>query len=533
MPMTMMFSFFALAVWFGSVLLTDPTYINSFTGESWNAGDVMRVFFLMFIGGMMLGQAGMPMQDVGKAAVLANKIMTRIDRVPPIDSYSDDGDKPKATEGRIEFRDVSFSYPQRSDEMVFSSLDLVCEAGKRTALVGGSGAGKSTLICLIERFYDVSTGAVLIDGNDVRDLSVKWLRQQMGLVAQEPVLFGTGTRGTIMENVKYGKPDATKEEVYDACREANAHDFIVQLPKGYDTCVGESGTQLSGGQKQRIAIARAVLRDPKILLLDEATSALDTQSEKLVKTALDRIMQGRTTVVVAHRLSTIVDADCICVVEGGRIAERGAHAELMQRDGAYAKLVQRQAMDQSTFVEDGSTPSDTAQVTVTVDEEGTPGGDGEDEKEPLQADKEQKAPGGKKEEKDKEEKEEQQRIAKVQKQIFANSGSSLLPLLWGGMLAAAIVGAQFPTMQFMFAEIINTLTLCAEVDWCDWPSDSALLMRAQLNASSSCLLMLRNESVCPVSDPCPVTWGTSVPFYSEPELCFEELKDEGTAMVKW
>ena len=280
-----------------------------------------------------------------------------------------------------------------------------------------------------------------------------------------------------------------------------------------------------------------MLRDPKILLLDEATSALDTQSEKLVKTALDRVMRGRTTVVVAHRLSTIVDADCICVVEGGRIAESGAHAELMQRDGAYAKLVQRQAMDQSTFAEDDSTPSDTAQVTVTVDEEGTPGGGGgEDEKEPLQADKEQKAPGGKKEmskEEKEKEKEEQQRIGEVQKQIFANSGSSLLPLLWGGMLAAAIVGAQFPAMQFMFAEIINTLTLCAEVDWCDWPSDSALLMRAQLNASSSCLLMLRNESVCPVSDPCPITWGTSVPFYSEPKECFEELKDEGTAMVKW
>ena len=285
------------------------------------------------------------------------------------------------------------------------------------------------MIALIERFYDVTTGAVLIDGNDVRNLSVKWLRQQMGLVAQEPVLFGTGTRGTIMENVKYGKPDATKEEVYDACREANAHDFIMQLPKGYDTCVGESGTQLSGGQKQRIAIARAVLRDPKILLLDEATSALDTQSEKLVKTALDRVMRGRTTVVVAHRLSTIVDADCICVVEGGRIAESGAHAELMQRDGAYAKLVQRQAMDQSTFAEDDSTPSDTAQVTVTVDEEGTPGGDAaKDEKEPLQADKEQKAPGGKKEmskEEKQKEKEEQQRIGEVQKQIFANSGSSL------------------------------------------------------------------------------------------------------------
>lgn len=323
----------ALAVWFGSILVTDETYLNTFSGEQWTAGDVLRVFFLMFIGGIMLGQGGVNFAAVGAASGVAKRVMTTIDRVPAIDSYSDEGRKLGADEfkGRVEFKDVTFAYPKRVSQPVFQGLNLVCEAGKRTALVGGSGSGKSTIVALVERFYDVGAGAILIDGTDVRQLSPMWFRKQMGLVAQEPVLFGTGTRGTILENIKYGKPDATQEEVEQACREANAHDFISNLPKQYNTGVGEGGVQLSGGQKQRIAIARAIIRDPKIMLLDEATSALDTANEAVVKIALDRVMINRTTIVVAHRLSTIKDADCICVVEGGGIAEQGTHEELMAK----------------------------------------------------------------------------------------------------------------------------------------------------------------------------------------------------------
>jgi len=198
--------------------------------------------------------------------------------------------------------------------------------------------GKSTTIQLIERFYDVSTGKITIDGVEVKDYNLHWLRNQIGLVAQEPILFNT----TIIENIRWGKANATVEEVEAAAKMANAHDFIMKFDDKYDTNVGEKGAQLSGGQKQRIAIARAVLKDPKILLLDEATSALDSESEHIVQEALDRLMKDRTTLVIAHRLSTIRDSDIIYVVDKGSVIESGNHDELMAKNGPYANLVKRQ-----------------------------------------------------------------------------------------------------------------------------------------------------------------------------------------------
>ena len=205
------------------------------------------------------------------------------------------------------------------------------------ALVGESGSGKSTVISLIERFYDPDSGRVILDGMDIKKIRLSWLRQQMGLVSQEPILFNE----TIRANIAYGKQgNATEEEIMAATNAANAHSFISSLPQGYDTSVGERGVQLSGGQKQRIAIARAILKDPKILLLDEATSALDAESERVVQEALDRVMVNRTTVVVAHRLTTIKGADIIAVVKNGVVAEKGRHEVLMKiTDGAYASLV--------------------------------------------------------------------------------------------------------------------------------------------------------------------------------------------------
>jgi ATP-binding cassette subfamily B (MDR/TAP) protein 1 len=206
------------------------------------------------------------------------------------------------------------------------------------ALVGESGSGKSTAIALLERFYDPNSGKVLFDGLELQTLKVSWLRMQIGLVAQEPVLFND----TIRANIAYGKQgEASEEEIVAAAEAANAHNFISGLPNGYDTVVGERGIQLSGGQKQRVAIARAVVKDPKVLLLDEATSALDVESERVVQEALDRVMVGRTTVVVAHRLSTVKGADIICIFQSGAIVEKGRHDELMQiRGGAYASLVE-------------------------------------------------------------------------------------------------------------------------------------------------------------------------------------------------
>lgn len=191
---------------------------------------------------------------------------------------------------------------------------------------------------MIERFYDVNSGSILFDGYDIRRLDASWLRRQIGIVSQEPVLFDT----SIYENVKYGKPDATEEEIFEACRRANCHHFITQFSNGYDTTVGERGAQLSGGQKQRIAIARALLLNPKILILDEATSSLDTESEKLVQEALDRVMKGRTVLVVAHRLSTVRNADNIVVITNGEIVEQGSHKELLEINNVYAKHVAAQ-----------------------------------------------------------------------------------------------------------------------------------------------------------------------------------------------
>uniref|UniRef100_A0A453FYH2 ABC transporter domain-containing protein n=1 Tax=Aegilops tauschii subsp. strangulata TaxID=200361 RepID=A0A453FYH2_AEGTS len=219
-----------------------------------------------------------------------------------------------------------------------TKVNLVTLSLQTAALVGESGSGKSTAIALLERFYDPSSGRILLDGVELPTLKVSWLRLQIGLVAQEPVLFND----TIRANIAYGKQgEASEEEIVAAAEAANAHQFISGLPDGYNTVVGERGIQLSGGQKQRVAIARAVVKDPKVLLLDEATSALDAESERVVQEALDRVMVGRTTVVVAHRLSTVRGADIISVVKNGMIVEKGRHEELMRiKDGTYASLVE-------------------------------------------------------------------------------------------------------------------------------------------------------------------------------------------------
>ncbi|KHJ97251.1 ABC transporter, ATP-binding protein [Oesophagostomum dentatum] len=272
-----------------------------------------------------------------RARISAGIMFTMMRKRPKIDNMSHQGEKPEI-KGDLSLRNVYFSYPARKRALILQGMNLTAKHGQTVALVGASGCGKSTVIQLVERYYDALCGTVNIDNYDVRDLSIRHIREHMSLVGQEPTLFNL----TIRENIMYGLDKCSKEEIEYAARLANIHEFVTTLPEGYETKVGAKGGLLSGGQKQRIAIARAIVRDPKILLLDEATSALDTESEKIVQEALDKARQGRTCLVVAHRLSTIQNADEIVVCREGRVAERGTHQTLLARKGIYYKLVERQ-----------------------------------------------------------------------------------------------------------------------------------------------------------------------------------------------
>jgi ABC transporter fused permease/ATP-binding protein len=301
------------------------------------AGDLTSFFLYTFIVAGALADLASLWANLQRAAGATDRLFAVIDTVPDIRDA--DNAKPlPAGSGAITLEKVSFAYATRRTQPVLDNVDLEIKPGEVVALVGPSGAGKSTILSLLYRFYDVDQGRVLFEGVDVRELKIAELRRALAIVAQEPVLWA----GSIRDNIAYGREGVTDEEIEAAARDAHAHDFIAGFPDGYATVIGERGTKLSGGQKQRIALARALVANPRVLILDEATSNLDAESEAAVQAALQRVRRSRTTIIVAHRLSTVRDADRIIVIEGARVVEQGAHDELMARRGTYRRLVEHQ-----------------------------------------------------------------------------------------------------------------------------------------------------------------------------------------------
>ncbi|MBK7872980.1 MAG: ATP-binding cassette domain-containing protein [Saprospiraceae bacterium] len=334
-----LFFIFIITVLFGAVFFILWQGALLVERGDMQVGDLFSfILYTAFIGGA-IGGLGNLYTELTSALGATERIQEILDRPGELQPSNMPLQAHERVNGHIEYRDVKFSYPTRKDMQVLKGIDLIIHPGQKVALVGASGAGKSTIVQLLLQLYKVDEGDIIIDGKSIYSYDLLKYRQNIAIVPQEVLLFG----GTIRENILYGKPDANEQELIEAAKKANAWDFIQSFPDGLDTIVGERGVKLSGGQRQRVAIARAILKDPAILLLDEATSSLDAESEKLVQEALNRLMEGRTSIIIAHRLATIRDVDCIYVLENGQIIEQGTHQELsLMEDGVYNTLAKLQ-----------------------------------------------------------------------------------------------------------------------------------------------------------------------------------------------
>jgi len=346
------FCTYALGFWYGGKLVADDLdrQCNEDIERCLTGGTILSVFFSVIMGSIALGQIVPPVSAFFSAKASVRPMLEIIERKPLIDGLSSAGlFGPDRSQGSIELSNVGFSYPSRPNINVCDDYSLSIKAGETVALVGASGCGKSTIINLLLRFYDPQVGSITLDGTDIKDLNIKWLRSQLGYVGQEPILFS----GSIEDNIGYGldedihpRDEKYLEKIEAAAKLANAYDFIQELPDKFKTDVGSGGIAMSGGQKQRIAIARALVKKPSVLLLDEATSALDATSERLVQESIDKLQESKmqTTLVIAHRLSTIRNADKICVVDKGEMVQIGTHDQLVQdKEGLYHTLWMKQS----------------------------------------------------------------------------------------------------------------------------------------------------------------------------------------------
>eukprot|EP01105_Mastigella_eilhardi_P027107 TRINITY_DN81_c0_g2_i4.p1 TRINITY_DN81_c0_g2~~TRINITY_DN81_c0_g2_i4.p1 ORF type:complete len:791 (+),score=234.57 TRINITY_DN81_c0_g2_i4:116-2488(+) len=435
----LMFCSYGLAFWYGSRLI--------YKGDM-DAGKVTTVFFAIMMGAMSLGQAAPNFQTFAEGQGAAAEIFSVIDRRSQLDPFSRHGTRPPLS-GQIAFNDVHFTYPTRQEAEVLHGFTLTIESGKTVALVGQSGCGKSTVVQMIERLYTPTSGTVTMDGNDVAEINIQHLRSQIGMVGQEPVLFAMSIR----DNIALGcDRQVTMDEIIGVAQQANAHDFICRLPKQYDTFVGERGVQLSGGQKQRIAIARALIKNPKILLLDEATSALDSESEAAVHDALDRAKVGRTCVLVAHRLSTVRDADVIAVLSDGHLAETGTHEQLLAAQGIYYGLLRRQVGIDSAAAAANVSPSPSPSL-VTSPRRRTKAA----ERGSLHVDSEKKQ----------EEEEVKEKVSfGVVLRTFGMMRSTWFVLIIA-LIIAVLNGCLFPSFAYVFSEMMNTLVELTPLNYDD------------------------------------------------------------------
>ncbi|XP_069585914.1 ATP-binding cassette sub-family B member 5-like [Ranitomeya imitator] len=420
---------YGLGFWYGTILVLG--------NQGYTIGDALVVFFSVVISSYCLGQAFSHLEAFSIARGAAYGIFHVIDERSAINSFSIEGYKPDTIKGDVEFKNIHFCYPSRPNVPVLNGLNVKVKSGQTVALVGQSGCGKSTTVQLLQRLYDPQEGLVMVDGHDIRSLNVRHYREFIGVVSQEPILFGTSIR----KNIRYGRENVTDEEIEAAAKEANAYDFIMALPEKFETLVGERGAQLSGGQKQRIAIARALVRNPKILLLDEATSALDTESESIVQAALDKASKGRTTIVIAHRLSTVWTADLIVVVQNGTVSEQGTHSALMEMKGIYYNLATAQFIqgaEDSNEIKESVNGIPKKQLSIKCPNSPIKNGIKEN----------------KEEDENEEQNEEEESIPNVSFFKILKLNQSEWPYIFVGILASLINGGSHPAFCIFFAKII-------------------------------------------------------------------------------